>query len=81
MILAPFALTPQENRICLMLLNSLKDDDICRQLFITQNTLKYHLRNLYRKLGISGRRDLPDFMGRMDASLPKVSSTHSEPSL
>ncbi len=52
-------LTRQECRIALMILNGAGDSDLCGELFISKNTLKFHIRNINRKLGIATRRDLP----------------------
>lgn len=51
-------LTRQECRIALMLLNGGGNGDICGELYITRNTLKFHIRNINRKLGIRSRSEL-----------------------
>ncbi len=56
--LMEFGLTRQETEITLLLLKGLKDMNICSLLYISQNTLKYHLRNIYRKTGSGNRREL-----------------------
>ena len=56
--LMEFGLTRQETEIALLLLKGLKDMNICSLLYISQNTLKYHLRNIYRKTGSGNRREL-----------------------
>ncbi len=58
-----FNLTRQETEIALLLLKGQKDRSICSMLFITQNTLKYHLRNIYRKTGTANRLDLRENLG------------------
>lgn len=58
MKLMEFNLTRQETEIALLLLQGLKDRNICSLLYISQNTLKYHLRNIYRKTGSANRLEL-----------------------
>ena len=58
-------LTRQEIRITMMLLEGTGDEELCGQLFISRNTLKFHIRNINRKLGTSGRRELPSFAERL----------------
>lgn len=53
-------LTRQECRIALLILDGGGNGDICGELYITRNTLKFHIRNINRKLGIHGRRELFD---------------------
>ena len=62
MQLMDFNLTRQETEIALLLLDGAKDLNICSLLYISQNTLKYHLRNIYRKTGYSNRRELRENM-------------------
>lgn len=62
MKLMEFNLTRQETEIALLLLKGAKDLNICSLLYISQNTLKYHLRNIYRKTGSSNRRELKNIL-------------------
>ena len=58
MRILPYNLTRQETEIVLLLLQGNKDSSICSSLFIARNTLKFHLRNIYRKTGIANRTEL-----------------------
>ncbi|MEA4881733.1 MAG: helix-turn-helix transcriptional regulator, partial [Synergistaceae bacterium] len=58
MRLLPYNLTRQETEIALLLLKGNNDSSICSSLFIARNTLKYHLRNIYRKMEIANRTEL-----------------------
>ena len=60
MLLMDYNLTSRETEIALLLLDGEKDASICSMLYISQNTLKYHLRNIYRKTGYSNRGELRD---------------------
>lgn len=62
MKLMEFNLTRQETEIALLLLQGLKDRTICSALYISQNTLKYHLRNIYRKTGSANRLELKEIL-------------------
>ena len=62
MLLMDYNLTSRETEIALLLLDGKKDASICSMLYISQNTLKYHLRNIYRKTGYSNRVELRDNM-------------------
>ncbi|HCL79202.1 MAG TPA: hypothetical protein DIC53_04455 [Synergistaceae bacterium] len=59
-----FGLTRQESKVAFLLLDGAGDDRICGELYISKNTLKYHIRNLIRKLNIPSRRELPPLVGR-----------------
>lgn len=51
-------LTPTESTIYKLYLEGKKTKDVMAELNITENTLKYHNRNIYSKLGVSNRKEL-----------------------
>lgn len=50
-----FGLTKRETGVLRELLAGKNNDEICSQLIISTNTLKKHILNIYRKLGINNR--------------------------
>jgi DNA-binding NarL/FixJ family response regulator len=54
----PEALTPSERRIAELAAAGQQNREIAETLFVTTNTVEYHLRNAYRKLGIASRTEL-----------------------
>lgn len=59
-LLRPFAgrLTCREQDVVLLVAQGLSYAEIREQLYISEGTLKTHLRNIYRKLGVRSRREL-----------------------
>lgn len=53
-----FSLTKREETILGMLMQGTTNDEICSRLCISVNTLKKHILNLYRKLGVRNRVQL-----------------------
>ena len=51
-------LTPTENTIYDYYLEGKTTKEIIKELNITENTLKYHNKNIYSKLGVSSRKKL-----------------------
>lgn len=51
-------LTPSENTIYHYYLEGKSTKEIMKELNITENTLKYHNKNIYSKLGVSSRKKL-----------------------
>lgn len=54
----PAALTPAEHRVSERAAAGQTNRAIAEALFVTTKTVELHLRNAYRKLGVSSRRDL-----------------------
>ncbi|MFD8142246.1 AAA family ATPase [Streptomyces sp. NPDC059708] len=57
------SLTPSERRIATLALRGHSNKKIAEALFITPRTVEMHLTNVYRKLDVRGRADLPRGLG------------------
>ena len=57
-------LTPQELKIALMLSQGSTTRETAAALFLSPKTVEYHLRSIYRKLGIASRPELAAAMAR-----------------
>jgi LuxR family maltose regulon positive regulatory protein len=53
--ISPVKLTPRELEVLQHLAGGLAYADIAAQLVITENTLKYHIKNIYGKLNVNNR--------------------------
>ena len=51
------ALSAREVEVLLLLDDHLATDDIAKRLFISEHTVRSHVKSLLRKLGVSSRRD------------------------
>lgn len=49
------SLTPSERRILSLLTEGMTPEEVARQLHVSQNTMKTHLRGVYRKLRVKDR--------------------------
>lgn len=49
------ALTDREKEILLLLVNGASNKLLAKKMFVSENTVKFHLKNIYSKLGVSSR--------------------------
>jgi DNA-binding CsgD family transcriptional regulator len=59
-------LTPQELRIAQLLAGGRTTREAAAALFLSPKTIEYHLRSVYRKLGISSRGELSEVLARLE---------------
>jgi len=57
------SLTASERRVAGFAAEGLSNKDIAQALFVTTKTVEVHLSNVYRKLGIRSRNELPQALG------------------
>jgi len=48
-------LTERERRILVFLANGLSNKEMARRVFVSENTIKFHLKNIYSKLAVNSR--------------------------
>lgn len=63
-----YTLTPTEADIYNMYLEGSRTKDIMATLQITENTVKYHNRNIYSKLGVSSRKQLLEVVNSINTN-------------
>ena len=58
----PSRLTPRESEILALIGSGLSNQQIADQLFISRETVRWHVRGLYSKLGIENRRRAKEYV-------------------
>ena len=58
--LEPFSLTKKETEVALLLIEGRKRDEILSLCSIANNTLKSHIRHVYRKMDVNARSELAE---------------------
>lgn len=53
------ALTPSERRVAGLAVEGMTNREIAQSLFVTPKTVEVHLSNVYKKLNVKSRKDLP----------------------
>ncbi len=61
---ARFGLTAREVEVLELLLQDLDNREIASRLYVSPNTLKYHLKNLYGKMGVHNRDEARSRIGK-----------------
>lgn len=56
-------LTPQEEQIAVLVAEGATNAEVARELTLSTKTVEYHLTRVYRKLGLSSRRQLRTLLG------------------
>jgi DNA-binding CsgD family transcriptional regulator len=51
-------LTPREAEVAKLVCKGLDNDEICRELDVEYNTVRAHLGNIFRKVGVRGKAHL-----------------------
>jgi ATP/maltotriose-dependent transcriptional regulator MalT len=57
------ALTAGEDRVAVLAAEGLTNREIAQRQFVTVKAVQWHLRNVYRKLGVGSREELPSALG------------------
>jgi DNA-binding CsgD family transcriptional regulator len=68
--LAPYALTPRELDVLLMLADGRSNPEIAKELFISPKTASVHVSNILGKLGVSGRVEAATLVHRLGLAGP-----------
>ncbi|MEP4597726.1 MAG: helix-turn-helix transcriptional regulator, partial [Cyclobacteriaceae bacterium] len=54
-------LSDREFEILMLAVSDKSNSEIADQIFVSVNTVKYHLKNIYEKLGVSNRKEALQF--------------------
>ena len=63
MLSGPESLTAGEDRVASLAAEGLSNREIAQRHFVTVKAVQWHLRNIYRKLDVSSREELPAALG------------------
>ena len=58
------ALTPMEDRVARAVAGGATNRETAASLFLSERTIEFHLRNVYRKLDLHSRGELADVLSR-----------------
>ena len=68
-------LTGRERDVLRLLAGRLTVREIAAELYVSPNTLKFHLKTIYRKLGVGSRAEAAEVARRMAAVQPRSASS------
>jgi DNA-binding NarL/FixJ family response regulator len=71
------ALTPREREVFFLASSGLKNTEIAARLYLSEKTIKTHLRNIYNKLNLASKADLRLFAVKMGLLSDRDVSTNS----
>jgi len=71
-------LTDRERDVLRLLPSRLTLREIANELFISMNTLKFHLRVIYRKLGVNSRAEAVETARRLRPTVPAQRGGHRD---
>jgi DNA-binding CsgD family transcriptional regulator len=74
------SLTDRETEVAHLIGRGMANAEIAAELFITQNTVEYHLRNIYAKFGVKRRQELRRALGELRRPDGQTSSVAEGPS-
>ncbi len=57
-MLTDFGLTPRQEEVTLLVVRGLSNREVAEQLFIAEQTVKDHLRDVFEKVGVRRRSEL-----------------------
>lgn len=72
---AAYGLSKREQQVCLALVEGEKNCEIASKLFISKHTVKCHVTNLYRKLGVNSRHQILGTINNRMKRAPGLSLT------
>lgn len=76
----PGRLTPRETEIAGLIVGGLQTKEIAERLYLSPNTVKVHLKSIFRKLGVRNRVELA---GRVQSKVaaPRMDRAAAQPTL
>jgi DNA-binding NarL/FixJ family response regulator len=61
---APTILTSQEHKVTMLVGQGATNREAAKALFVSPKTIEFHLRSVYRKLGVRSRAELAHLIGQ-----------------